>query len=178
LNQFDLREFPILRFQMPKYEAVSAAVPSDTLVHVPLKSLLIPAIGVGAAVGVYMWQGFVVGGLREKYKIKVPATIGHPEFEKAFRAHQNTLEQLGSFIPSVALFSAFVSPRWAGALAGVWAIGRVLYHRGYVSDAPENRSIGMYITFGSNVVLWLGGMIGAIKYGLHEGGYLKKLGWK
>jgi hypothetical protein len=49
-----------------------------------------PVLGVSAGVLVYTAQGFIVGRYREKLGIKAPATTGHPDFERAFRAHQNT----------------------------------------------------------------------------------------
>ena len=60
------------------------------------------------------------GQARLKFGVKAPATSGAPEFERAFRIQQNTLEQLMLFLPSLWLFAALVSDLWAGA-AGVVA---------------------------------------------------------
>ena len=46
----------------------------------------------------YITFGVKVGGAREKYDIQAPAITGHPEFERYYRVHQNTLEQLIVFI--------------------------------------------------------------------------------
>ena len=40
-----------------------------------------------------------VGAMRQKHGVKAPATTGHPEFERANRVHQNTVEQLVLFLP-------------------------------------------------------------------------------
>jgi MAPEG family len=42
-----------------------------------------------------------VGAARGKFGIKAPATTGHPEFEHAFRAHMNTVENTVMFIPAL-----------------------------------------------------------------------------
>ena len=49
----------------------------------------------------YMLISIQVGRARAKYGIKAPATSGHPVFDRTFRVHQNTLEQLVIFIPSL-----------------------------------------------------------------------------
>ena len=52
------------------------------------------------------WFAFLVGRQRAKHGIKAPATVGHPEFERAFRAHQNTVEQLVIFLPGMWVYAA------------------------------------------------------------------------
>ena len=109
----------------------------------------------------YFGISLLVGRARGKYGIKAPATSGHPVFDRTFRVHQNTLEQLVIFLPSLWLFGTFVSAP-IGALIGlVFIVGRVLYVQGYVAD-PEKRGTGFGIGFLANIVLLLGGLIGAI----------------
>ena len=109
----------------------------------------------------YFGISMLVGRARGKYGIKAPATSGHPIFDRTFRVHQNTLEQLIIFLPSLWLFGTFVSAPW-GALVGLgFIVGRVIYVRGYVAD-PEKRGTGFAIGFVANIVLLLGGLIGAI----------------
>ena len=43
----------------------------------------------------------LVGRARAKYKIEAPAITGHPVFERYYRVHYNTLEQLVCFIPAM-----------------------------------------------------------------------------
>ena len=60
-----------------------------------------------------------VGKARAKYRIKAPAIIGDPAFERTFRAHQNTIENAVMFLPALWLFAMFVSGMWAGLLGVV-----------------------------------------------------------
>ncbi len=48
-----------------------------------------------------------VGSARVKYGVNAPAISGAPEFDRAFRVHQNTLEQLILLIPSMWMFAQF-----------------------------------------------------------------------
>ena len=84
---------------------------------------------------VYFYMGLRVSQGRGKYNIEAPATTGHPEFEKAFRVHANTLEWLPLFLVSLWLFSLVVGDFWAAGVGAVWIIGRILYLAGY-SKAP------------------------------------------
>ena len=78
--------------------------------------------------------GILVGRARGKYGIKAPATSGHPLFERRFRVHQNTQEQLLIFLPALWLFGELVSPVWGAGLGLVFVIGRALYAVGYYAD--------------------------------------------
>jgi len=60
----------------------------------------------------YFYTAFRVGNLRGKHGIKAPATIGHPQFDRAFRVQLNTLEQMGIFLPFLWV-SAFYPIPWA-----------------------------------------------------------------
>ena len=108
---------------------------------------------------VYFWVTLKTGQARLKYGVKAPATTGAPEFERAFRIQQNTLEQLVLFLPSLWLFAALVSDRWAGAAGLVWVIGRILYALGY-ARAAEKRSAGFGIALLANLVLLVGALVG------------------
>ncbi len=109
----------------------------------------------------YVGISMLVGRARGKYGIKAPATTGHEVFERTFRVHQNTLEQLVVFLPALWLFGMHVSAGW-GALLGLgFIVGRALYVQGYVAD-PEKRGPGFLIGFVANCVLLVGGLIGAL----------------
>lgn len=111
----------------------------------------------------YSIFGVLTGRARGKYGIKAPATSGNVEFEKYFRVHQNTLEAMIVFIPALWLFARFASVKIGVALGLVYLIARIIYARGYLAD-PEKRAPGAAITFGVNVLLVLGALIGiAIK---------------
>jgi glutathione S-transferase len=109
----------------------------------------------------YMAIGILVGRARGKYGIKAPATSGHPVFDRTFRVHQNTLEQLMIFLPSLWLFGTYVSAPWGALLGLVFIAGRVMYVQGYIAD-PEKRGPGFLVGSLAHGVLLLGGLIGAI----------------
>jgi len=119
------------------------------------------AIVIVCALIQYTAFGIAVGKARSEFGVAAPAITGHPEFERTMRAHQNTLENLVVFVPAISIFGAYVSEP-IGALVGVvWIIGRFVYFRGYVADAPK-RAPGVLITVLCNAVLAIGGGIGAL----------------
>jgi len=109
----------------------------------------------------YVVLGVRVGQARLRYGIEAPAISGHPMFERHFRVHQNTLEQLVVFLPALWLFSAFVSPRLAALLGLIFLAGRFVYERGYLED-PKQRGTGAMITGVTTGILLIGALIGAV----------------
>ena len=109
----------------------------------------------------YLVLGVQVGQARGRYCVEAPATTGHPIFERHFRVHQNTLEQLAVFLPALWLFAVYVSGPLAAALGLVFVVARVIYARGYVAD-PKKRGTGALLTAVTTSVLLLGGLIGAL----------------
>jgi glutathione S-transferase len=109
----------------------------------------------------YMIFGFAVGKARSVHNVNAPSIAGPPEFERTMRAHQNTLENLVIFIPAINLFAVYVHAEIAAALGAVWIIGRFLYFRGYVEDAPK-RAPGMMISWICSAIMLVGGAIGAL----------------
>lgn len=109
----------------------------------------------------YMVFGFLVGKARATYNVPAPATSGDPIFERYWRVHQNTLEQLVIFLPSMFMFAYLASPTYA-AIAGVlFFVGRLLYLRGYVSD-PGSRGTGFLIGFVATVFVLIGSLVHAV----------------
>jgi glutathione S-transferase len=49
----------------------------------------------------------LVGLARAKHGIKAPTTTGNLDFERVFRAHQNTLEQSMMFLPALWLAGTY-----------------------------------------------------------------------
>lgn len=94
-----------------------------------------------------------VGRARAKFGVKAPATIGHPDFERAFRVQMNTLEQVAMFLPALWLASLYSNERIAVALGAVWLVGRVWYHVGYLKAAGK-RGIGFMIGVIALAGLW------------------------
>ena len=56
-----------------------------------------------------LFFGFEVGKARGKYSIKAPAVSGNEQFERYYRVHQNTLEQIVIFLPSFCNKMSFAS---------------------------------------------------------------------
>lgn len=107
----------------------------------------------------YLYFGTMVGRARAKYGIKAPATTGSVDFERVFRVHQNTLEHLVVFLPSLWMFAVYVSDLYAGALGIVWTIGRVIYAQSYYTDAAK-RGPGYAISLAAVLALMLGALVG------------------
>jgi len=108
----------------------------------------------------YVVFGMLVGRARGIYHVKAPAVAGHEVFERWFRVHQNTLELLVVFVPSIWLFGQYVDPTWAAVLGFVYIVARILYLLGYVSD-PAKREIGFALSVLPIMVLLVGALWGA-----------------
>jgi uncharacterized MAPEG superfamily protein len=93
---------------------------------------------------VLVFATILVGRARGKTGIQAPATTGHPDFERAFRAHMNTLEQAVAFLPVLWLASIYSNENVASYLGYAWIVGRLWYIVGYVKEANK-RSIGFLI---------------------------------
>jgi uncharacterized MAPEG superfamily protein len=98
---------------------------------------------------------FLVGRARGRHAIHAPATSGHPDFDRVFRAQMNTLEQLPVFLPVLWLATLWFDPQYAAWLGYAWLVGRLWYVVGYVKDA-RLRSPGFLV--GSLAQLGLMGM--------------------
>jgi uncharacterized membrane protein YecN with MAPEG domain len=109
----------------------------------------------------FFWFGWQVGVARGKYNIAAPATSGNEMFERVFRVHMNTLEQLVVFLPALWIFASFVSSLWAAILGAVFIVGRAIYAVTYVKD-PKKRSAGFALTALPELALLLGILIWAV----------------
>ncbi|MGC1457936.1 MAG: MAPEG family protein [Steroidobacteraceae bacterium] len=127
-----------------------------------LQTMLWTALVILLALIEYMVFGFLVGGARARYKIAAPATSGHPEFERTFRVHYNTLEMLVVFVPAIWLFGMYLNPRWSAIIGVVFVVGRALYAIGYIR-APEKREVGAMLSFASLAVLLGGAVFGVVR---------------
>src|SRR5438094_3735877 len=105
-----------------------------------------PALVSALALLLYVAVFANTGRLRLRFGIKAPAVIGAPEFERAFRVQQNTIEQLVVFLPALWLFALYISPLWGGVLGLIWIGARAFYAVSYYRE-PESRGPGFIIGF-------------------------------
>tara|TARA_R100001377_G_scaffold82100_1_gene62133 strand:+ start:2935 stop:3318 length:384 start_codon:yes stop_codon:yes gene_type:complete len=119
------------------------------------------AIVIVLALVQYFAFGMLVGKARGTYEVHAPAISGHPVFERYYRVHQNTLEMIVMFIPSIVLFSYLVRPDIAAAIGAVYLIGRIIYLRAYVAD-PAKRGLGFMVSILPVLVLLLGSGVAAV----------------
>ena len=105
--------------------------------------------------------GVFVGRARARYQVPAPATSGNENFERYFRIHYNTLEQLIVFLPAIWLFATHVSTRWAAIIGAIYLIGRIVYFRGY-AVAADKRHTGSLLSMLPTLVLLIGGLGGLV----------------
>ncbi|MBI3676507.1 MAG: MAPEG family protein [Proteobacteria bacterium] len=117
-----------------------------------------------AVVLYYFVMGARVGMLRGRHGVKAPATTGHPAFERAYRIHCNTGEQLIAFFPALWLATIlFHGQYWLPAAFGaIFLAGRVLYMQLYTAD-PEKRTAGAFTTMAGILGLIVLAAIGLVQ---------------
>ncbi len=119
------------------------------------------AIVIGLALVEYVVFTMLCGRARGRCGVVAPATTGDPTFERYFRVQQNSVEQLILFVPAMFLFGHYVSAPIGAGIGLVFILGRALFARGYYEHAPK-RAAGFGLSLLSNLVLLLGGLIGAV----------------
>jgi glutathione S-transferase len=123
---------------------------------------ILPSLVTGLALLLYLLLTINVGRARGCYGVAAPATAGDPAFDRVFRVQQNTLEQLVVFVPSLWLFSIFVSPVWGPAIGFLWILARIFYAWSYYRD-PASRGPGFVVSMVSNLVLLIGSIGGMLR---------------
>ncbi len=104
---------------------------------------------------------FQVGQARVKHSVDAPATTGSDEFDRAFRVHQNTIEQMVIFVPSLWMFGFYVDAKIGAGVGLVFIIARLIYRNAYRGN-PKGRGTGFSIGALSMMILLVGGLIGAV----------------
>ena len=108
-----------------------------------------------------LYFGIEVGRARQRLRIEAPAVSGNDEFDRYFRAHQNSLEQLIVFLPAV-LVAAYLGYSITGFVCGAFYLaGRAIYFRSYVKD-PKKRTLGFVLSFFSTVILIMTSFVSSI----------------
>ena len=120
-----------------------------------------PALVTVLALLLYIGVFLAAGRARGRYGVQAPAITGAPEFERALRVQQNTLEQLIWFLPALWLFAFYVSPLWSSVIGLVWIAGRIYYAVSYYRD-PASREPGFIIGFAASAVLLIGALVGIL----------------
>lgn len=115
-----------------------------------------------AALTQYIWFGRLVGKMRVKHGIKAPSTAGHPEFERMFRVHQNTLELLVILVPALMICAHEFDARLAVGCGIVFIVARGLYLREYLGE-PRSRRLGFTLSATPIIIAMLGGAWGALR---------------
>lgn len=112
----------------------------------------------------YMYFGIQVGGAHQKFSIKAPSMSGDPQFDRVYRVHQNTLEQLIVLIPALWMYAHYVNPYWGAGMGAVYLIGRFIYRAEYIKD-PASRTLGFSLSFlpGAIMSIWVLVVV-ALKY--------------
>jgi glutathione S-transferase len=113
------------------------------------------------AVVFYFFLATRVSVARGKFGVKLPATAGHPDFERVFRVHMNTLEWMPIFLPLLWLCAIYFSDGGAALLGLAWIGGRAFYFTGY-AGAVEKRRPGFFIQAMACVLLLIGAIVGIV----------------
>jgi glutathione S-transferase len=108
------------------------------------------------------WCMFLVGRARGKTGIKAPATAGHPDFERAFRAHMNTVEATVLFLPTYLIAWQYWRADWAALIGLIWIVGRIWFAWAYV-QASEKRGPGFVLGMAAWATLLLGASYGVLR---------------
>lgn len=106
--------------------------------------------------------GALVSAARGKFKLAAPATSGNENFERYFRVHHNTVEQLVVFLPSLWLFGLYLNPIWGAILGAIFIVGRLVYAFGYIKD-PAKRGAGFGLSALPTMFLLLGAILGVVR---------------
>jgi glutathione S-transferase len=121
------------------------------------------------AVALYFFFATRVAVAHGKFGVKLPATAGNVDFERVFRAHENTLEWMPTFLVPLWLCAIYLSDITAAALGLLWIVGRVVYFVGY-SKAVEKRLPGFFIQSTACMLLFVGAGAGIVMVMRSAGG--------
>jgi len=113
------------------------------------------------AIPLYFFFATRVAVAHGKFGVKLPAMTGNLDFERVFRAHENTLEWMPTFLVPLWLCAIYLSDVAAASLGLLWIVGRVVYFAGY-SKAVEKRLPGFFIQSTACMLLFVGAAAGIV----------------
>jgi glutathione S-transferase len=123
------------------------------------KELLFPALSTIIAIIVYFSQSIIVASSRARHNVPVPQSTGvNDDFDRVWRVHYNTLEQMPIFLPLLWIFALTSSPLVSGWLGITWSIGRVGYMVGYYKSAKGRSNVVAYLSSISTLILLIGSL--------------------
>jgi glutathione S-transferase len=114
------------------------------------------------AIALYFFMATQVAAAHRRFDVKLPAMTGHPDFERIYRVHANTLEWMPTFLVSLWLCAVYFSDITAAVLGLVWIAGRAVYFVGY-RKAVEGRLPGFFIQSSACILLFLGAAVGVFR---------------
>lgn len=103
------------------------------------------------ALCVYVYAMIRVLISRAQHQIPAPKTTGHPEFERVFRAQQNTVEQFPIFLALFVILAWLWGDIAAAVYGGIWSVGRILFINGY-AQSTDKRRIGFLMSAGLSLL--------------------------
>jgi glutathione S-transferase len=123
------------------------------------KELYFPALATIIAVIVYFSQSIFVAVGRSKHNVPVPQSTGvNDNFDRIWRVHYNTLEQMPIFLPLLWVFSLVFSPFIGGWLGVAWSVGRIGYMVGYYKSTKARSNPVAYLSSIAVLVLLIGSL--------------------
>ncbi|CAO2613192.1 Microsomal glutathione S-transferase 2 [Lemmus lemmus] len=108
-----------------------------------------------------------VGKARLKYKIPAPAVTGSLEFERIFRAQQNSLESYPIFVLILWMAGWYFNQVLASCLGLLYLYARHKYFWGY-AEAADKRITGFKLSLGSLALLTVLAVLGIANRFLDE----------
>eukprot|EP00938_MAST-03A_sp_MAST-3A-sp1_P003452 g3452.t1 len=127
-------------------------------------------LGIGATLIANVYLSISVSKARKKFGIQYPKMYADASdidekgkcksaadveaFNCVQRGHQNTLETLAT-VQLLGLLNGVAFPRFSAACLGLYAVGRILYGRGYAKHGPKGRRTGAILSHLGDLPLML-----------------------
>ncbi|XP_032904566.1 microsomal glutathione S-transferase 2 isoform X2 [Amblyraja radiata] len=105
--------------------------------------VLLAAVSLLSAVQQAYFAG-QVGNARMKYKVMPPSVAGAPDFERIFRAQQNSVEFFPVFLVVLWISGLFFNQEIASVVGLAYLFSRLMYFNGY-AESTKRRLPGFRI---------------------------------